>query len=166
MGIINKFIYFFNKIIDIMTIISGILLLSSMLGISAEVISRYLFNYPLGWVTELCEYSLVYITFLVAAWILREEKHIKMDLIFNKLNPKIQSFLNIFTSVICAFVCLILFLFGIRVTWELFKTHYFTPTILEIPKFIIIAIIFIGSLTLFIQFFLRSLKFIYDRNNS
>ncbi len=162
---IKKFILIFNKIVDYMVIFAGILLLFSMLSICAEVISRYLFNFPFGWVTEICEYSLVYITFLVAAWILKQEKHIKMDLVFNRLNPKLQSSLNIWTSILNAIVCFILFLFGIRVTWELLSTHYFTPTILEIPKFIIVAIIFIGCFTLFVQFLIRSFNFIYDKNN-
>lgn len=159
----KKFINIFNKITDYMVIFAGILLIFSMISISAEVISRYLFNYPFGWVTEICEYSLVYITFLVASWVLKQEKHIKMDLVFNRLNPRLQLLLNIWTSIISAIVCLILFLFGLRVTWELLITRYFTPTILEIPKFIIIAIIFIGSFTLFIQFLIRCFNFIYHK---
>jgi TRAP-type C4-dicarboxylate transport system permease small subunit len=146
-----------------MVIFAGILLIFSMLSISAEVVSRYLFGYPFGWVTEICEYSLVYITFLVAAWVLRQERHIKMDLIFNRLSLKLQSTLNILTSLVSAMACFVIFLFSLRVTWELFKTGYFTPTVLEIPKFIIMAIIFIGSLTLFFQLLIRTFNFIYNK---
>lgn len=162
---IKKFIHFFNKTIEYMVVFAGILLIFSMLSISAEVVSRYIFNHPFGWVTEICEYSLVYITFLVAAWILKQEKHIKMDLVFNRLNPRFQSSLNILTSIISAIACFILFLFGVRVTWELLTTGYFTPTVLEIPKFIIVAIIFIGSLTLSIQLTIRGINFIYHKDN-
>jgi TRAP-type C4-dicarboxylate transport system permease small subunit len=41
---------------------------------------------------------------------------------------------------------------AIRVTWELYSSNYFTPTILMVPKFIFIAVIAFGFLNLFMQF--------------
>jgi len=150
----------FNRTIDFMFILAGILLIFSMLSISVGVASRYLFGYPIAWVIEISEYSLVYITFLVAAWVLKMEGHVKMDLVFNRLSPKTQSMLNIITSGISAIVCFILFYYGVRVTWDLYQTRYFTPTILELPKFIFVAIIFIGSLFLFLQFLNKAFKYL------
>ena len=142
-----------------MVILAGILLIFSMLSISIAVASRYLIGRPIGWVIEISEYILLYMTFLVAAWVLKEEAHVKMDLVINRLSPKTRSLMNLITSGISAIVCFVLFWHGVRVTWELLQTRYFTPTILELPKFIIVAIIFIGSLLLFIQFLNRT--FVY-----
>ena len=156
MKILEKYNDILNRTLNLMVIFAGVLLIFSMLSISAAVASRYLFNSPMGWVTEISEYILVYITFLVAAWVLKQEGHVKMDLVFNRLSPRTQSMLNTITSGISAIVCFILFWYGVRVTWELFKTRYFTPTILELPKFVIVAIIFIGSLLLCLQFLNRT----------
>lgn len=150
----------FNRTIDLMVIFAGILLIFSMLSISIAVISRYLLGRPMGWVVEISEYSLVYITFLVAAWVLKREGHVKMDLVLNRLNARTQVMINIITSVISAIVCFILFWYGVRVTWELYQTHYFTPTILELPKSAIIAVIFMGSMLLFLQFLDRTFRFL------
>lgn len=156
MNLIKKFTSFFDRIINFMAVLAGILLLFSILSITLEVTLRYFLDRPIGWVIEISEYTLLYITFLVAAWVLKKEGHVRMDVVLNWLNPKIQSVMNMITSGISAIVCFILTWYGIKVTWELFETGYFTPTILELPKFIIIAIIFIGSVLLLIQFLRRT----------
>jgi C4-dicarboxylate transporter DctQ subunit len=103
-------------------------------------------------VIEINEYILLYITFLVAAWVLKSEGHIKMDMLLNRLSSRTQSLINAVTSVISAIVCCILAYYGAKVSWDLFRSDYFTPTILEVPKCIIIAVIFLGSFLLFLQF--------------
>ena len=160
MKMMRIFTNIFNRTINLMVILAGILLIFTMLSISMGVASRYLFGRPMGWVVEISEYSLVYITFLVAAWVLKREGHVKMDLVFNRLSPRTQHMMSIITSIISAIVCFILFWYGVKVTWELFRTHYFTPTILGFPKFVIVAIIFIGSLLLFFQFLIRAFGYL------
>jgi C4-dicarboxylate transporter DctQ subunit len=156
MRLVKKLTNFFDRIIVLMTILAGILLVFAMLIISGAVASRYFLGRPIGWVIEISEYVILFVTFLVAAWVLKQEEHVKMDIVLNQLNPRTQAMINVITSGISAIVCFILTWYGAKVTWELFETGYFTPTLLELPKFIIIAIIFIGSFLLFIQFLRRT----------
>jgi len=156
MRLVKKLTSFFDRILVLMTILAGILLVFAMLIISGAVASRYFLGRPIGWVIEISEYIILFVTFLVAAWVLKREEHVKMDIVLNQLNPRTQSMINVITSGISAIVCFILTWYGAKVTWELFQTSYFTPTLLELPKFIIIAIIFIGSFLLFIQFLRRT----------
>lgn len=149
-----------SRTIDVMGILAGILLIFSVLSISIGVASRYLLDRPMAWVVEISEYSILYITFLIAAWVLKREGHVRMDLVFNRLSPRTQHMMGIITSSISAIVSFILFWYGLKVTWELFRTRYFTPTILELPKFVIVAIIFIGSLLLFFQFLIRTFGYL------
>jgi len=159
MKLVRKLVTIFDRTIDLVTILAGILLVFITLIIGVAIASRYFLNRPMGWVTEISEYSLLYITFLVAAWVLKKEGHVKMDIVLNRLNPGTESMTNVITSAISAIVCFILTWYGAKVTWELFQTGYFTPTLLELPKFIIIAIIFIGSFLLFIQFLRRTYSY-------
>ena len=156
MRLVRKLSNFFDRVLVVMTILAGILLIFSLLSINMEVASRYFLGRPMGWVTEISEYTLLYITFLAAAWVLKREGHVRMDIVLDRLSPRTQSMLNVFTSGMSAIVCFILSWYGVKVTWELFQTAYFTPTILELPKFIIVAIIFIGSILLLIQFLRRT----------
>lgn len=157
---LERIIRFFDRVLDFMVFLAGILLVFVTVFVCLEVATRYFFNYPMGWVTEISSYILLFITFLVAAWVLREEGHVSMDFIIGWFSPKTRSFINALTSVVSSMVCLVLTLFAVRVTWNLYKTHYFTPTMLALPKFPLVAIIGFGSFLLFIQFIRRSLKYI------
>ena len=97
---------------------------------------------------------------MVAAWVLKEEGHVTIDILLEQLKPRARSFINSMGSFISAMVCFILAFFGARETWGLYQTGYFTPTELELPKWIINVIIFVGSLLLFIQFFRRGTDYL------
>ena len=159
MKLVKKPPHVFDRIINLMAIIAGILLICAMLMISGAVASRYFLGRPIGWVIEITEYIILYVTFLVAAWVLKKEGHVKMDIVLNRLPPGAQSLLNVITSAISTIVCFIIVWYGAKVTWELYQTNYFTPTLLELPKFIIIGIIPLGSLLLFIQFVRRTYNY-------
>ena len=152
MSLMKRLDAFFDKILNFMAIFAGGLLAFSMLSVSIAVASRYFFNYPFGWVIEISSYILLYVTFLVAAWVLKEGGHVTIDIIINQLQPRTQSLINFITSIINAAVCLVLTYYAGKVTLDLYNTNYFTPTELELPKWIINIIILIGSLSLFIQF--------------
>lgn len=148
----------YDRIIDIIVVFAGILVIFLMLSVGLEVTLRYFFGHPTSWVVEIAGYILLYIPFLVAAWVLKREGHVKMDLVLNQLSPKTQSLVNAITSVIGAIICFVLTWFGIKAA--LYFIGYQTPTILMLPKSIIIAIIPVGGLLLFIQFLRRTYSYL------
>lgn len=141
-----------DRILDIMMVFSGVLVGVLTLIVSMGIFSRYFLNYPLVWVAEISGYCLLYIAFLVAAWLLKEEAHIKMDMILTSLKPSVQTIINTVTSAVSTLVCFILTWFGVKVTLDLFHANYFTPTFLELPKFVFTIAIAFGFLMLSIQF--------------
>ena len=128
--------------------------LMSIVGIG--IFSRYILHSPIGWVNEITEYVLVYLGFLPAAWILKDEGHIKMDLVLNVVSPRAQLMMNTITSSICTIVCLGLTWFSFKVTLKLYQTGYLMPTIYHPPKFILVAGIFIGLLLFSLQLIART----------
>ena len=152
MHLFSKLQAIFDLLIDVMAFLGGVLLAGLMLLVTIAVASRYFLQSPIGWVIEVCEYTLVVITFLIAAWVLKQDGHVRMDLVLNVLKPKARSGLNAVTLLVSALVCFILSYIAVNVTWELYQGDYFTPTILQVPKFIFIIFISLGLLTLGIQF--------------
>jgi len=144
----------YNRILDICALLAGILLIFMMLSVTLEVALRYFLGRPTSWAVEICGYILLFIPFLVAAWVQRREEHVRMDLLLSRLGPKAQSLLNAITSFGSAVICLVLTWYGLKITVYFFKLGYQTPTILMLPKSMIIAIIFVGSFLLCIQFFI------------
>jgi C4-dicarboxylate transporter DctQ subunit len=160
MKLITKAGIIFDRIIDLTMILAAVLLFFVTFSVGAEVFLRYFLGRPTIWVTEVAEYTLLYITFLAVAWVLRREGHVKMDLVLNRFSPKTQSMVNAITSLAGTLVCFILTWFGAKTTWYFFQGGYPTPTPLRVPKFIIVAIIFFGSFLLFIQFLRRTYGYV------
>ncbi len=160
-----KFLTGLGKIFDhiniVMIILSAVFLLGMTFIVGADITLRYLFLRPLGWVKEVSEYILVVLGFLVAAWILKDDGHVKMDLVISKVSPKTQTLLNIITSTISTFVVLIIALFSARVIVQFHQTKLVAPTVLEPQKWILLTPIFLGSLLLAIQFMRRTFNLIH-----
>lgn len=146
----------FDLILDIMAVLAGIILAFILVSVCAQVVLRYFLNKPIPWIMEVSEYALLFITFLVAAWVLRKEKHVAVDIIISRLRPKVQIVTNIITSILSAMVCLLIVSYGFKVTLEFFIMHRYEATYLRIPQALILVIIPIGTLMLFIQFIRRT----------
>jgi TRAP-type C4-dicarboxylate transport system permease small subunit len=150
-GLLTSAGILFDRLLDLFAILAGIIIGFITISVCAGILSRYFLNRPLSWVVEISEYGLLYMTFLVAAWVLRHERHVSVDLVYNRLSRRNQSMASIFTSIVAGIVFLIVTFYGFKVTKHQFDTKYFTPTILEAPKFVVTLIIPVGTSLLFIQ---------------
>ncbi|MFC1910029.1 TRAP transporter small permease [Chloroflexota bacterium] len=135
--------------------IAGLILAFITLGICAEVVSRTLGG-SIYWMMEVVEYSLLYMTLLGAAWLLKSEGHVTMDIVLMKTRPRYRYFIYMITSFICAITCLVIVWYGIETTLITSARQSVLGTILEPPLFILIAVIPFGFLLLFIQFLVRT----------
>ena len=131
-----------------------------MLCVSADVILRSVLNRPITWVNEGTEYSLLYITFLGAAWLLKKEGHVRVDIVLNRLEPRTRGILNVVTSVILAVVCFLLVWYGTQSTLDNFQRGILSVRYYELPKFAFLAVIPLGSLLLFIESLKKTCGFI------
>jgi len=156
MKIVKKMGMVYDRIIDAAVLLAGIMVVFLMLSVSLEVALRYFWGRPTSWVGEIAGYILLYIPFLVAAWVLKRDGHVKMDLLLERLDPKTQCLLNVITSVTSAAICLVLTWFGLRSSLYFYNLNYKTPTVLMLPKALIIGIIFVGCFLLSIQFLRRA----------
>jgi C4-dicarboxylate transporter, DctQ subunit len=148
----KKFLEVLDKAQDGMAFLAGLSLIFIMLAVCADVLLRTFLKMPQVWVTEVIESLLLYITFLGSAWLLRKEGHVQVDIIISRLNPKAIAFLNIISSIIGVFISLMLTIFGSIVALNYYHRGIYTPTAMEIPVYIILVIIPIGSIFLLAQF--------------
>jgi C4-dicarboxylate transporter DctQ subunit len=140
----------YDRILDITVWISGFILVAITVLVVLGVVLRY-FGFDLTWVVEISEYSLLYITFLIAAWVLKEKRHVSMDFVSQHLKPGPLSLLFLITSMVSAVVLIIITVTSIMLTMKLYEYDYRTPTILEVPKYLIVGIIPIGTFLLLIE---------------
>jgi C4-dicarboxylate transporter, DctQ subunit len=150
----------FDHVNTIMVIVCAILVVGLTFIVGADITLRYLFNRPLGWVKEVSEYILVGLGFLAAAWILKDDGHVRMDLILTKVGPRTQAMMNLITSAFSPIVVLIITVFSLRVTIDFYQTKMVTPTVLEPPKWILMTPIVAGCFLLVIQFLRRTYAYL------
>lgn len=148
------------------TYFAAFILILIMLGVSAEVFMRYALNRPIQYLMEITEHLLLYMTFLAVAWVMKGDKHVKMDMALNRLNPASRALMNIITSIVGALICLTVTWYGSQVTWDYFAKGIPFAGQFRIPQASILVMIPIGYLLLFIQFLRRTYGYLEQRRAS
>lgn len=146
----------FDQLLEVLLVISGVLAIFLMLGISTEVVTRYFFNMPIVGMLESSEMALLYICFLAAAWTLREEGHVSMDAITHRMNTRPRAILFCIQSLVGAVICVIIIRYGIKVTAGVFEAGTLLPGQVMINMGYLLLIIPLGSIPLLIQFLRRA----------
>lgn len=148
--ILKKIYRVIDRISRILGFLAGAIIIFLLIAVVADVVLRYFFNSPIEWVPEYSEYSLLYITFLGTAWVLLEKGHVNIDLALTRLNPRAQAMANTINYLVAAIVFLIVTWFGLKVTLDMLQTNYLYDTPLKTPRFIVLAVIPLGSALLFL----------------
>ncbi len=151
--LLNRSGRWFDGILNAMAVVSGAILLFMMLLICYDVVMRYLFRNPTGWAMEVCEYLLVYLTFLGSPWLLREKGHVNVDILFFFCPTHVTRKFRIFATFVAAIAILVLFLSTCGATWDLFQRDIVMIKMLTLPKWTVVWVIPFGSFFLCIEAF-------------
>ncbi len=144
--------------INVLFVLGVVIVVLIFVVVCLGVIMRYFVHRPLGWVVQTSEYGLVFITFLGAAWVLRMDKHVTMEMVVNRLKPRNQELLRTITSIAGALICLVLVIYGSQVSWDLFQRGVYDALVLDVPMAPLVAIIPLGSLLLLLEFLRRGYR--------
>jgi C4-dicarboxylate transporter DctQ subunit len=153
---LKKFDAIFDRMIMILFYVASGLSLVIAFATATEIFMRYFLNRPQIWAVEVTEYALLYITFLGSAWVLREEGHVKMDIVIMYLKPKSQALVNSITSMFGIIVCSIVTFYGAWSTWHHYQKGATTFSAMEVLKWPFLIVIPFGCLFLLIQFVRRA----------
>jgi TRAP-type C4-dicarboxylate transport system permease small subunit len=157
MKLLQKSQELFDKIINLLAVLAATIILFVTLAVCADIILRNFLHKPLVWVFETTEYLLLYMTFLGAAWVLKREGHVHVDILINKLSRKAQARFGVITSMIGIIICGAFVVYGSEVTWDYFARGVVsTKSLLGFPYAPVLMIIPIGSFFLLLQFVRRT----------
>lgn len=141
-----------DGIIKFFGVIAGILFMMMALIVTYNVVMRYFVARPPVWAIETTEYIMVYATFLAAAWVLRIDGHVKIDILVMRLPSKKQHLLSIIVSLLGLIACAVLGWFAVESTFNLYTRDVIMMKMMPWPKWILIAPIPLGILLTLIQF--------------
>ncbi|KAA9032376.1 TRAP transporter small permease [Niallia endozanthoxylica] len=145
---------------DICLAIVNVLMSLLIVIIILDVIMTYFFNAPLKWALEVSEYALAFIAFLGSGWLMREEGHLRFEMVIEKLPQKVRSVFEIFGSLVCLLVSLVIVWSGIEVVMSLYEKGALFESVLQWPRWPLIAAIPVGFSLLAIQLLRRSIQHI------
>ena len=156
MKILSKASGIFDRTIGILAFLGAAVIIFMTGVVCWDVASRFFLGRGMGWTLEVVEYGLLWFTLLATAWVLKKERHVKIDILLTRLKPKTQALLNIITSTLTAVACLFIVWYGSEVTWEYLQTGERLPSLVMPPKFLPYLIIPVGFAFLFVQFLRRA----------
>ena len=145
----------FSRVNSVFAVLGAALLLFMVFSISYGALTRS-FNLPSPiWIVQINEYSLVWVCFLATAWVLSENKHVRVDILFSRFGRKGQNILLILQNTVSALLCAVFCYLGTLSTWEHFRDKVVDVGSIDVPKSWIIVVIPLGFLLLTLQFLVR-----------
>ena len=111
--------------------IAGLFLLVIVSTMVAQVFARYVFGAPFQWSEEVARLALIWMTFISAAFVMAEGRHIAVDMISFRLGNRGKLFIECMSYVVVAATCLLLLIGGASFVWYVGKVA--SPA-LGVPK--------------------------------
>ena len=99
----------YARVLEWLAACAAVLLGTSALAITIDVVGRNVGMGTLPWILEVSEYMLPLATFLVAPWLLYRNEHVRLD-ILAVTRPRVGQVANIVGLAVCA----VLVVYGVR----------------------------------------------------
>ena len=147
----RKIIASIDKITDYSGFCAALLGLVLMLVISWGVVARYFLNSPTAWVMEISQYVFCAITLLATPYCLKNEGHVRVDIIRIKMSKKKQRIADIVTFPFVFLLCGILIWFGTEEAWLAFINNKRSSSALALPLWPVWSVIVLGSVIFLLQ---------------
>ncbi|MGU3576158.1 TRAP transporter small permease [Brucellaceae bacterium C25G] len=150
----------YDFILSFFAFIACLTLIAMMLATVIKVGMRVFFNYGIHGIDQISGIMMVYITFLGAAWVLRKDGHVTVDILMTIVSPPTRRIMLVVSSIISAVVCLLMAYYGYQAIVRSIQRGIMVASELEIPRAINLAVIPVGCFLLGVEFILRTLRFI------
>lgn len=157
-GALARAATWFDKLNQLLAVLASVILVALTLAICAEIFTRTALAISNPWLVELSEIALLYLTFLAAAWVLGNDKHVAIDLIFSRLSTRAASNLYCVLAVIGAACCFVVVWAGLVTVLDQYLNDIREPTIMAPRTFWITAAIPFGFTLIGLQFLRRALR--------
>lgn len=154
-GTIEKTVTWVNKVF---VFFASLMMASLVVIVCVDLTLRYFFRSPLLWGNEVTEIILLYITFLGAAWVFREDGHVAIDVFTNIAGKRGKKILVVISYLLIGIVSGVLIYYGFYTAYDHHVRGVFNPTVMETPIALIVMIIPIGCIPLFLEVLVKGWK--------
>ena len=152
------FIRVVDRCVYVLAVIAGIILGALLLAVCFATLSRYLFNKPFAGLIDLSGYSLVFIVFLGAPWLMSKRGHVRVDLFMDMVSPRAQKYWDAGTSFAVVIIALVMAYVGFLLTSSYLVNGRVMQDVLDTPQWILLLPIPVGAFFLALQALLNGLE--------
>jgi TRAP-type C4-dicarboxylate transport system permease small subunit len=115
----------FSRFVRLMSLaertLAALFLFVILTTMGAQVFARHFFGAPFQWSEELARLCLIWMTFVAAAFVMAEGRHITVDVLSTRLSIRGQVWLECLSHAVVAGACLLLLIGGSRFVWYVGK---------------------------------------------
>lgn len=152
---LNRFSFLLSKI---EFTVSSIFLVLACLLVFISVFSRWFFGYSVSVIEEAVRYLIVWVVFIGASLTLRNDKHVIVDVLIQRLPNKIRLYLQTIAFILGLVFSIFLLIKGIELVAHSYKVGERSTSVWHFPMFIPKLALPIGALLLIFRFFEKILS--------
>jgi TRAP-type C4-dicarboxylate transport system permease small subunit len=145
----------FSRLLDAMIIAAALVLLAMVIIVTGDILLRNTVGWGFVWANEVSEYALYVMTLLAAPWLLRQGRHVRLDLVLAIVPPRVAWRIELLADMLGLLACLVLLRYGALMAFESFRLHSITIKILVFPEWWLLAPLPLVFLLLAIEFLFR-----------
>jgi len=148
----NAIRYFFSKVNLACAVLGAMLLFLVTVSICLEVFTRALGGASRLWVIEVSEYTLLFIAFLGAPYLLEKNKHVSLDLFYNSLRGRSRRLVQSVNALVGIGACATLGIVGVHVVIDQLTIGVREVTVMRPLSWWITAAVPVGMILMTVQF--------------
>lgn len=146
-----------KKTISLEGAIIGTLVIGITSVIFVNVVARYFFSSSFSWAEEVSRYAMVWVTFLGAAYCVKEKSNISIDLLSNILSSRLILINDLAINIVSSITCLFISYYSYLTVLKVYKSGQKTLA-LGIPMYLVYSAILIGYLLMFFRYLKNMIK--------
>lgn len=146
----------YNLLLKIIMALLSIVMFALVLTTTWQVLSRYIGGSPQMWPTDIAAYALVFLTFMGMGVLLRDDGHIRIDIVYLKLPRMAKLILDAVMHLIGVVTLITVTYFAFKLDISYFeKQTFLIGSVFYTPKYLIFSFIPIGLAITAIEFIRR-----------
>jgi len=145
----------YGRLLEVMALAACALIFGMTLMICADVLLRNVALIPgvdgLPWSNELSETTLYLVTMLAAPWLLREGRHIRVDIVLRAIPARAGWVCEWLCDAIALACCMCMVIYGTQAAWDSYSQGSITIKTLVLPEWWTLAPLPVAFLLLAVE---------------
>ncbi len=141
-----------DRLVEALALVAGALLCALVVLVCLDVAARTFKLFAMPWSLDVSEYALYAITFLGAPWVLRENGHIAIELVVERLPSRARAAARVAADALGTAVCAVLFYYACRAFWRSYSSGNLVYETFVFPEWYLYILAPMIFLILLLQF--------------